>query len=246
MLNSNNKVFPKFSVEGVTFTSHGGGSIKLLTAVPDIGSLNEKSYQTIATVDKLAFKTDVFGEYLGLWEAWLVIVKEMGPFAFVVTSHYDREENVVLWENAMGLHSDLSLRVSSLGLSDSVLERKFMAMSPTLAPKTLQLGPKTLPVDAVPKGGVIAEPLRLFPQRDLPPSVEAFMEKQTIAVTLSSFGQIDKLIDFFPEAYQVLFVDSNYEGDSNPKHLHYNGLLDLNSVFAKSAIVVHGCGTGTV
>ncbi len=238
-----------FVIEEVTFSSSGKGIFALLCANPSVGSLNEHEYQTVATVDKLAFKIDDrFGEYLGLWRAWMGVVMKRCPGA-CVTSHYDRQENVLLWEEAMGVQSTLTVRAGSMGLGDSDMEHKFLAMSPTLAPKALQLGPKLLPVDGVLKQGVIAEPADIFPPTALPECVAAFMDqKPTIAVTLSSFGQVQKVIDFFPlsSIYQVLFIGSNCVGDADESHMHNEGPLDLNLVFAKATFVVHGCGTGTV
>ncbi len=231
----------------------GVGSLTFLWGQPSFGHLNEHEYQTVATGEKMAFKIDgIFGEFLAVWQAWIQTVKDVlwpeGKKCLFVTTNYDREFNVKLWETAMGIESALALRIGSLGLGDNHFENKFFAMSPTLAPKALRFGPNVVSVEGVPKKGVIGEPLQIFTPRPLPEDVRAFLEqKPTIAVTLSSFGQIEKLVGLFPSAgIQVLFVDSKCQNDLNTNHLHYADMLDLDEVFAKAALIVHGCGVGTV
>ncbi len=241
-------------VEEVVYRCAEGGSLTFLWAQPSYGHLDEHQYQTVASVDKMAFKIDgVFGDFLSAWEAWIQTVKDLvwpeGKKCVFVTTNYDRPGNVNLWETAMGIESALILRIGSLGLGDTNFENKFFAMSPTLAPKALRFGPNAVSVEGVPKQGVIGEPSDVFTPRPLPEDVLAFLDqKPTVVVTLSSFGQIEKLVGMFAEVegIQVLFVGSKCQNDLNTNHMHYADMLDLDEVFAKAALIVHGCGVGTV
>jgi len=153
----------------------------------------------------------------------------------------------------MGIKSALILRFRNIGragpfipLPDHIYH---YAMSATISPKETTLHSHVAhPPPDIKKQGVLSEQASIFTSLPLPASVAAFLDsKPTVAVTISSFGEVKNVSERFPTStkFQVLFIDSSCSSDKDPNHMHYNGTLDLGAVFLKAALIVHGCGAGT-
>lgn len=124
-------------------------------------------------------------------------------------------------------------------------------MSSTLSPTVIPLRSLVVyPHPDIEKHGVLSEQPHIFKPTALPEHVVAFLEKmQTIVVTISSFGQVKNVAKIFPpsDEFQVLFIGSCCcQSDADSNHMYYEGLLDLDVVFQKAALIIHGCGAGTV
>mmetsp|Transcript_83414 Transcript_83414/g.165556 ORF Transcript_83414/g.165556 Transcript_83414/m.165556 type:complete len:257 (-) Transcript_83414:240-1010(-) len=157
----------------------------------------------------------------------------------------------------MGIRSSLVVRLGSTCLADPLAHQpelqnlnNFYAMSSTLAPTVLPLHSHVIyPHPAIEKHGVLSEQPHIFKPDPIPENVRTFLEQmQTIVVTISSFGQVKNVAKMFPASceFQVLFLGSSCQSDPDPSHMHYKGMLDLDMVFQKAALIVHGCGVGTV
>jgi hypothetical protein len=218
-------------------------------------SCNEQDYQTKFSVFGNWEKVN-YGEFLGNWQAclaWLREVECSHDTAFV-TSHFARPAVVKQYEEAMGFESSLVVRFGSMGVADPFAHlpspNHYYAMSATLAPTQIQFHSKVVYAHPDVKSqlqGVLPEPADTLKDH-LPDEVAEFLErKPTVVVSVSSFGQVNNIVRMFPssDTFQVLFLGSSCR-DPDPHHMHYEGLVDLDAAFDKAALIVHGCGVGTV
>jgi len=248
----------EFSMEKVVYGSSSGGRLAFVWAQPAKGSCNETDYQQAFSVNGDWGKID-YGEFIGNWQGCVGYMKkyELARDAKFVTSHFERPSYVEKLDEAMGIESALILRLGSLGLSDPFAHlsdhRYYYAMSATIAPKAIPFSSMTVfPHPDIKKNGVLTEQTDIFEPLPLPADIAAFLDRMpTVAVTISSFGELNNVSKMFPYSpkFQVLFIGSscgrNKNADRGPNHLHYGDMLDLDAVFQKAALIVHGCGAGT-
>ena len=225
------------------------GQVEFHAWAPADSSWNEKPYQEWEDLHMTAFKKVSYGTFLTKWQAVLAFLDTVLPADGVlrVSNCYDQEGNHKLLEAAVGYECDLHLRIGTLGIMDSNADRnKFYAICQALSPRKVHLTPKIVK-EVNPKSmkleGVITEPTDTFPAEALPSTVAAFLEESTIVVTLSS-SQLGTLLQDLLADLRCLFICSVTDAPL-PGHLHWPRQLDLDAVFAKACLVVHGCGVGT-
>lgn len=213
--------------------------------VPLDEAFDEWRYQEMADPRNLHCKKSTYGIFLTRWRGLLSFLAERMPGAFCLSNHYDQETSLPLFESAIGLQSDIVLRIGTLGLMDRNPEGKLYAMSEALCPRTLHLSPsltKEISPESWKLEGVIAEPRDLFPASPLPEAVEYFLQEPTIVVSLGHLGfKIQDLL----AGHRSLFVNSTLD-TALPGHLHWPGLLNLEAAFSRCSLVVHSCGVGTI
>jgi hypothetical protein len=247
-----------YSMEKIVFRSDGCGRLVFLWAKPAKGSCDETDYQTPFSVDA-GWSPVNYGEFLSNWQGYLGFVQrsELAGNAKFVTSHFERPSNVAKLEEAMGIRSSLVVRLGSLCLTDPHAHQPeqqnqnyHYAISSTLAPKEIPFNSHMVfPHPAIEKCGVLGQQPHIFESHPVPEHVVAFLDRMpTAVVTISSFGQVKHVVEMFPasDKFQVLFLSSSCQSDADPNHMHYEGLLDLDKVFQRAALIVHGCGVGTV
>jgi len=247
-----------FSLEKMVFQSDGGGQLVFLWAKPTKGSCNDSDYRTPFSVYGGGEKVN-YGEFLSNWQACLGFVQHtaLAKNAPFVTSHSESPSTVAKLDEAMGIRSSLVVRLGSTCLADPFAHQPelqnlnyFYAMSSTLSPTVIQLRSRVVyPHHEIEKHGILSEQPHIFKPEPLPEHVVAFLERmQTIVVSISSFGQVKNVAKIFPpsDEFQVLFIGSSCQSDADSNHMHYKGLLDLDVVFQKAALIIHGCGVGTV
>jgi hypothetical protein len=256
-------------IQMVVYKRHNGESITFLWAenTSDF-SCDAARYEAEFSVENMGCtRAEKFGRLLSCWQAFLDIVQTAAKTAGnhslkFLTSHCDSLPSVQHFESCMGFESTCILRVGSHCLSDltsnhtfqdlSQLQRRcYYAQSETLSPKifTFRSGALSVVHQDIKKEGVLIEPKECFAPRHLPEDIQTFCTsgKPTVVVSISSFGQVDKVIPKFPasDKFQALFLSSKCKNDTDASHLHYEGLVDLDAVFKHSALIVHGGGVGT-
>jgi len=241
----------------VIYESSEGSRLTFLWARPSNGSklsfsCNQEHFQPAFSVNERRGKVH-YGDFLGNWQACLAHAQasECPNGAIFVTTYFERPSLVQMYEEAMGIKSSIIMRFGSMCLLDNANEaRHYHAISATLAPKMIQLHDSLAFTAAIEKHGVMSEPIDVFSPGLLPERIAEFLEKKkTVVVTISSFGQGIKLVKMFPasDKFQVLFLGCDKpDDDLDPNHMYHNELVHLDTVFQKSALIVHGCGAGTI
>lgn len=249
-----------FRMERWTYETSEGGQLTFLWATDVSTGSGDKwnwdHYQTPFNVDAEGWDTlGTYGEFLSHWQAVCGFVQvSMQGRAKFVTSQYARLSMAAQIDEALGITSSLLLRFSGMSLADPYQEaeahNRHYALSATLAPNKLDLRSQLLcphPNMKAQCHGVISKSEHIF--EDVPLDLDKFLDtKPTVVVTISSFGQVDKVAKLFPtsDQFQVLFLGSACKTDADRSHMHYEGLVNLDAVFAKASLIVHGCGVGTV
>ena len=230
----------------LTYASMKGGSLVLYFPTVPSG-MNEDEYQNVSEVGKAAVKKATFGVFLSSWQGAFSALKSQENFPNIfVTNCYDREPNMAMFDEAMGLSNSLKLRVGHLGLVDVDLSDKWHANSNLLAP--CELFGKD--VTSVKKQGVIVEPNNVFPAQSLSDDVANFLEaKPSVVVVLSSVSVqwIQAIQNLLPgsDDYHVLFVNNTSTEPLKAGHFCFPGpLAALEAAFASASLVVHGGSVG--
>jgi hypothetical protein len=209
-------------------TKNAGG--RLLVYFPEsdsVQAMDEEAYQTTSEPTKAAVKKDTFGDFLSHWQGVISALRAENELpAFMITNCYDREENLHMFEKAMGYTSHCKIRIGHLGLGDRETADKWHANSSLLAPQEL-FGKD---VSEMSKRGVIVEPCTIFPAQDLPTGVIAFLAKKPSAiVVLSSVSKqwTTEIGGALPccDAYQVLFVNAACTTSTKEGHMYIPGPL---------------------
>lgn len=259
--NTDTRFVLSFHVERWVYDTIEGGQLTFLWMTDSTSGSGRKwdedCYQAPFSVDDgPGRRLETYGEFLSHWQAVCGFVQSsMQKQAKFVTCQYASLSLAAKIEEAMGIDSALLLRVSGMCLADCYNEahvRKLhYAMSSTLAPEELELHSSMVmyPHPEVKKQchGVLGEAEHLF-NRSLPQDLEQFLDrKATVVVTISSFGQVDKVARLFPSSdrFQVLFLGSDC-GSEDPNHMHHHEPANLDAVFRRASLIVHGCGVGTI